>query len=309
MSQEKFTIEDADNDGRIKREVGKQLAANAKRSNSRLWEMFQEVAEHEGREPWEILGDGALRALNDEDFSEQLANLEVDMSEVMAGQLRIEDAKFVQEFFAELGLNDEQEDDDWLEDTVRQRLQASTSSPIPRLDKGKGKRDPEMERELQRLQSQVDSLQSQLSEERAKSGQVGRQQSVDEVFSEEPEAPEAPEAVQETQVEVEVSSEGSADAATEEDTFDMDDEPDTEAERDSEEDVESTEMSINEVFGEEPDEGQTELDEVDDEKEGYEGPDESRPDVDVSDAATGVGDGTGEGLISSDDGERDSEEE
>jgi hypothetical protein len=155
MSDDMFTLDDAENDGKIKREAGTEMAKVARRTGGELFQMFEEVCADKGMDPWQVLGDAVVRALNDEDFSKSLAETEVDMSEVKAGQLRMEDAEFVKEFAEKMGLDAEEDQDDWLEDLFKERLEAKTKSPMMGLA---NQPNAEVQDEINEIKEQVDRI-------------------------------------------------------------------------------------------------------------------------------------------------------
>lgn len=179
MTDGKFTAKDAENDGLIKREVGREMAKVARTNSQQLFEYFEQVCDHEGRDPWKVLGDGVVRALNDETVAESVAAIDIDMSKVDGGRTRVEDAKFVKELASELGL--EQDSGHWIEETVRDRIKSKTESPIPTLEGGQqGAGDPELRRELQEVKSQMNELMGAMDGETQSSSSEGKD--VDDLF-------------------------------------------------------------------------------------------------------------------------------
>lgn len=183
-----FTIEDAENDGKIKREVGPNMARVAGMQNAELYEMFEQVCEDKGMEPKDVLADGILRAIKNQEFSERIASIEVNMSSIKKGNLRIEDAKLVKEFSKQLGL-DVDENDDWLEQTVRERLQAKTSSPLGQIQDRRGQNGQAANGDIQEQMSKMAQEIQRLSQQIEGSGesnvdvQEDSKQEVDDIFS------------------------------------------------------------------------------------------------------------------------------
>jgi len=183
MSEGKFTIEDAENDGLIKREVGPEMEKVANREFNELYDMFMQVCEDKGMDPQTVLSDGVLRAIKDKGFSERIANLEVNMSSLKSGDLRRQDAKMLKDFAEELGLDENSSDFGWLEDTVRDRIQSKTSSPIQSVTRQRREGD-EPSDEMKKLMAELNDNVSRLAQkvDEGNSGQGNERKDIDEVF-------------------------------------------------------------------------------------------------------------------------------
>lgn len=216
-----FTESDAENDGLIKREVGREMARVAQSQNPQLYEYFIQVCEEIGREPQDILGEMAVRALDSEEYANRIFESEVNMRELQADQIRVEDVEYVQQLTEKLGINEQEQQSDPIDDLIQQRLQSVSSSPLGQFNKAnavKGdaagqameymeKMEKRMERMEQRMASdgQVESQPVQESTSQQKEsvddlfGDTGGE---DEVVEQEPE-PERPDTQQISDVEVE----------------------------------------------------------------------------------------------------------
>jgi hypothetical protein len=179
-----FTIDDAENDGLIKRHCGKELAAQMRQHSPQLFQHLLNVAEEQGRDPWEILGDGVVRALNDESFSQSVVQTQINMSEIEKGQMRIEDAEFLQEFSERLGLDQDDDGEHWMKDTIKDRLKATTETPIPRLSEGRGEAemDEKTRQELQSMRSDINRLVNSIDEQESRTDTSPDEQNADDVF-------------------------------------------------------------------------------------------------------------------------------
>jgi len=182
-----FTIEDAENDGKIKREVAPDMARVAATQYGELYEMFEQVCEDKGIEPKVVLSDGILKAVKDEAFAERIAQVDIDMSAIKKGDLRLEDARMLMQFSKELGL-DESDDDHWLRDTVKERIQSKTQSPMAPIARQRQEEsrntDPEVQSQISNLAQQVENLSQKVGEQgeaREQSSSSGKKD-VDEVF-------------------------------------------------------------------------------------------------------------------------------
>lgn len=128
-----FTESDAQNDGLIKREVGREMAKVAKTQNPQMFQHFENVCEEVGREPAEVFGEMAVRSLNSEQFANQVLNSEVSMGQIKADEIRLEDVRYVKELSEELGLNQSEDSSDPIDQLINQRLEMVTSSPLDNL--------------------------------------------------------------------------------------------------------------------------------------------------------------------------------
>lgn len=179
---EEFTMADADDDGRIKREAGKQMASVAKRESPRLFEHFQKVCENRNRTPDKILGGIALRALENSDYAKRISREEIDMSVLEADQLRIEDVEFVTELFDRLGL--EEDEDDPVMDMINKRLEAASGSPLDNFslkDDGESNLDNQVLNRLERLEQKIEAANAQ-NQQSGSSSQGSGEMSTDELF-------------------------------------------------------------------------------------------------------------------------------
>lgn len=188
-----FTMDDAENDGLIKRHVGKQMASNLMRQAPQMYDYLEAVAQEKGQEPWEVLGDHVVRALNNEDHAGRISAVDIDMSKLKSNQLRIEDAKFIKEFSQELGIDEGEDEGDWVEDMVMDRVKAKNESPIPRLNNGKSQKDvdPEVRQELDQMKKEMRQLTDALQNQAEDVESVGEDdETVDDIFGEEEEGDE-----------------------------------------------------------------------------------------------------------------------
>lgn len=187
----KFTEDDVDNDGEIKSYAGKQAAQVASRQNSDLYRMFVNVCEEKGLEPWEVLGDHIVRALNNEDHAGMLANTEVNMSKLKQGNIRVEDAKLLREFAEELGVGfGDSSSDDELEEIFKARLKSKLESPFSSVaGGGSDVTDESLKDEVRMLRSEIQSMKDgdgsqQRSQPEQNDGGGQADKAIDDVFDE-----------------------------------------------------------------------------------------------------------------------------
>lgn len=257
-SEEMFTIDDAENDGLIKREVGKQMASNLKRSSPQIWQMLENVCESQDLRPQEVLGDHALRAIRSQEHSEMLADIRVDMSQVNKDQIRIQDAQFIQELSESLGL-DEGEDEDPIDRLIQRRLEAKAGPMLPGGDRTRRRDiDKGVQKELDTIKQRMGELQERLAERGVDSGSGDSSKSVDDLFDGDEDE------------DVETDGETEEDVVVEEDVEAPDvgrEEPDPEDGVDVDEFLEeddSSESEVDELFGDGPDEDEGADGDVDD---------------------------------------------
>lgn len=175
----KFTEDDVDNDGEIKRYAGKQAAQVASRQSSDLYQMFEKVCENKGLDPWQVLGDHIVRALNNEEHAGMLSNIDVNMSKLQKGSIRVEDAKLLREFAEQLGIGFGEDDgDDELEDIFKQRIRSQLQSPFA------GVTDQTASSEKKALQNEILRLRKEIEEMKEGEGSTGERKTVDDTKTE-----------------------------------------------------------------------------------------------------------------------------
>lgn len=185
-----FTESDAANDGLIKREVGREMAKVAKSQNPQVFQHFENVCEEVGREPWEVFGEMAVRSLNNEAYAERVLQSEINMGQIKADEIRLEDVKYVKELSEELGLNQSDESQDPIDKLINQRLEMVTSSPWDNLSRKDANTDSvngEVLEHMESLQSEIARLQQKIEGEDAEVSNANQTaepsgKSVDELF-------------------------------------------------------------------------------------------------------------------------------
>jgi len=185
-----FTESDAQNDGLIKREVGKKMAQVAKTQNPQVFEHFENVCEEVGRSPSDVFGEMAVRALDSEHYADNILSAEVNMKQIMADEIRLEDVKYVKELSEELGLNDKEESSNPIDELINQRIENVGRTPIDNIRKSK--KDPsgvdgEVVEYMEGLQDEINRLRSKIDEneqgqETSNQATQHNEQSVDDLF-------------------------------------------------------------------------------------------------------------------------------
>lgn len=162
-----FTESDAQNDGLIKREVGKEMAKVAKSQNPELYEYFVKVAEDVGRDPKDMFGEMVVMSLNDEEYADRIFSSEVNMRDLRADEIRLSDVKYVQTLMEELGINENNKTKDPVEQLIEQRLQSVTSSPLKQVRKKRennASQASEQNNQVNELNQRLANIEQQLSE-------------------------------------------------------------------------------------------------------------------------------------------------
>lgn len=164
MSDDKFTEEDVENDGRIKREAGKQLNSVLARESGQLYSMFREWCHDSGLDANIVLGDMLLRAIRDENYAQDLSGVVVNIEKLKGDEVKKEDLEMV------TGLIEEYSDDassgqDPIDNLIERRIQAMGSGPLDGLaGDGQGGQDAK-DQKIEQLHRQVESLRAELQGE------------------------------------------------------------------------------------------------------------------------------------------------
>lgn len=211
-----FTEADAENDGLIKREVGKQMKKVASTQNPEWYDAFARVCNEIGRNPADVFGEMAVKSLNSQEYSDKVFNAELSPAQLKSDEMRLEDVKYVKQLSDELGLNNNQGSNDPIDRMIEQRLQTITQSPIPRLNKDKDKKDvggDELAKAINNMNQRLNEMEKNIKKGAGNvkddvGDAVSDDQSIDELFGGEGEGEEAER--------VEADDEGASDEPTQE---------------------------------------------------------------------------------------------
>jgi len=125
-----FTEEDAQNDGKIVREVGDKLVGVLSRESPKLFDHFQQWCSENERDASTVLGNLVLDLIENEGYADRVRSQTVNLSELNTGDTRMEDLKFVKETI-------DMFEEDTTEDTgldidkiVEQRIESIGSGPL-----------------------------------------------------------------------------------------------------------------------------------------------------------------------------------
>lgn len=212
MSEEEnqFTLEDAENDGRIKKEAGSIMMRTAQRHSPDLYKAFMDVCEDKGLEPNLVFGDALVRALNSEDYANIILNTEVDKSVLNRNNMRMEDVQFVEQIADVLDLKPDQTKDP-IDRLIERRIDNTANAgmgPFGRMmdEDENGDVDDimredtekkELRREVRELKNEVRRLSDQTREdvnvEERVEQETRKRKSIDELFDDEEDSDEGEE--------------------------------------------------------------------------------------------------------------------
>jgi len=163
-----FTEEDAENDGKVKREAGEELHSVLARESGELYSKFREWCEENGRDPTKVIGDMILRGVKNEGYAENVATTTIDLASLNRQQIREEDLNLVHNLINEF-TEDQDDSNDPIDRLIEQRLQAIGNGPMSGLqDTVDGvAQNQQNSRNVDRLERKIDSLESQLQQEKA----------------------------------------------------------------------------------------------------------------------------------------------
>lgn len=165
-----FKLEDAEDDGHIKREVGQKLKSVLARESAELYEHFVNVCEEKGRDPSNVLGDYVIRCIENDDLAQAVARTEVDLSAVKQNDIREDDLELVMDMMERFDSEDDGGDDPIM-DMINERIRAAGQGPLGGLydqqdaeSGGGGRRVKELERQIEELRKQNQALMQQVQQ-------------------------------------------------------------------------------------------------------------------------------------------------
>lgn len=177
---EVFTEEDAENDGLIKKEVGKVMVQNAKTHMPEMFKNFKQVCENKGMEPEELMGHHALTSLRSESHSTMLSEVKVDMGRLNSDEISVQDAKFIQKLTEELGM-EESDSKDPIDRLIENRLEAKTGPILPGVDAADTESaEGEIAQRLDSIQKEVNRLKQEAEVPEADKGRESETNGKDE---------------------------------------------------------------------------------------------------------------------------------
>ena len=160
-----FTEEDAENDGKVKREAGKDLHSVLARESGELYSKFREWCDENDRDPTKVIGDMILRGIKNEAYAENVAQTTIDLASLKRQQIREDDLRLVNQLINEF-TEDEDNSRDPIDQLIEQRLQAIGSGPMSGLQQTVDgvAQNQQNNREVQRLEQKIESLEQQLKQ-------------------------------------------------------------------------------------------------------------------------------------------------
>lgn len=168
MSDE-LTLEEASEDGPLRNELAEKAPQVCSREFPGLWEKFQQVCRDAGIKPGLAIANEVMRALNNQEFAERLANIRVDADSLTSAEIRVEDAERVIELRERLQVEDDSGFDLDVNEILQQRLARSTGSPVGNVasatrDVASAASSDGSDQEVQELRSEINEVKSMLSE-------------------------------------------------------------------------------------------------------------------------------------------------
>jgi hypothetical protein len=189
----KFTEEDAENDGKVKREAGQQLNSVLSRKNTELYQKFLQWCDEQGRDPSTVLGDMVLRSMRSDEYAQKVSNTTVNVGKLRRQDIRENDLELVKGLMDEFA-DTEEDDDDVIDELIRRRLKSAGGGPLGGLRnqmgqqrENNGRRVQELEREIERLRGQVGEGQQepqQQSHDDTVEVEQGSSKDIDDLFGE-----------------------------------------------------------------------------------------------------------------------------
>ena len=218
-----FTEEDAENDGLIKREVGKSLNSVMSRQGGELYRKFLDWCDEHDLDPSNQLGEMALRAIQDDGYAQKIAQTTVNPEKLNTDSTRQEDLELV------VGLIDEYADDDGdssfgaIDRLIEKRIEAIGNGPLMQVAEdqqrkkdsaSKDEKIRDLEREIERLKRSENNATQQQSEPQSEPEPAGKNveeidDEIDSLFDE----PEEQEETGDGEPESQSQSEGGVDDA------------------------------------------------------------------------------------------------
>lgn len=218
-----FTEEDAMNDGKVREATEPDMVSVAKSQSPRIFQHFERVCESMDQEPRTILGNMLIRALNNEEFAQQILETDINMRALNADEITMEDIELVDKLAERFDLKPDGRKHP-VEKIIDSRLEAVGGSPFDAVrDAGEdmmSKDDDvselkaeinDLERKLDRVLNEKDRQEKEVVESSAgresDTGSGGSSKSVDELF-EDVESEDDSEVDEETDVGEEGTEEG-----------------------------------------------------------------------------------------------------
>jgi len=153
-----FTKEDAQDDGKIKEEVAGNLMRTARQGSPKVWDAFADVCDHMDQDPGYVLADMVVKALNNQEYADMVAETEVTMDAISTGDYRKEDLRMVHEIAEEFNLMPSEDDSENLIDRIiNKRIESSAKSPLENFNQSR-----EKDRDVQELKDRIDELQREV---------------------------------------------------------------------------------------------------------------------------------------------------
>jgi len=155
-----FTESDAENDGLVKREAGQQLNSVLARESGELYTKFRKYCDKIGREPSTVLGDMILRAIQNDDYAQDVASTVVDVERLNSGEVKKEDLEMVTDIIQQFSDQEEQGRDP-VDKMLEERLSAVGQGPLGAVEEQRQQGSATKDKKIRDLERQIEELKQQ----------------------------------------------------------------------------------------------------------------------------------------------------
>jgi hypothetical protein len=178
-----FTEEDAKDDGKIKDEASTQMKSVASREKGQIYKHFQNVCEEIGIDPGVLLVDMAIRALESEDYANQILSTEVTLKQARINDIRKDDLEFVREIhdMFDDGGSSESKLDQMISQQIEQKMQGGPMmqnmfQQSPDTNGESGGDMKQVQQTMQQMANQMRQMQERIEEVEGSGGQTDKTQ-------------------------------------------------------------------------------------------------------------------------------------
>mgnify|MGYP000426808190 CR=1 FL=1 len=157
MTEGGFTESDAENDGLVKREAGQQLNSVLARESGELYTKFRKYCDELDLDPSIVLGDMVLRAIQDDNFAQEVASTVVDVEKLNSGDVKREDLEMVTDIIEQFG-DDDDSGRDPIDKMVEERLSAVGQGPLGAMNEQRQERNAGKDQKIRELEREIEEL-------------------------------------------------------------------------------------------------------------------------------------------------------
>jgi len=157
MTEGGFTEADAENDGLVKREAGQQLNSVLARESGELYTKFRKYCDELDLDPSIVLGDMILRAIQDDNFAQEVSSTVVDVEKLNSGDVKREDLEMVTDIIEQFG-DDDDSGTDPIDKMVEERLNAVGQGPLGAMNEQRQQRNAGKDEKIRELEREIEQL-------------------------------------------------------------------------------------------------------------------------------------------------------